>query len=333
MVRTNPYMPPPTGTTKDCRLYCDYARLVKLQSQTTGFTLLPQLKSGTALSGRHTSLFRGRGLNFEELRHYHQGDDIRNLDWKVTLRTGKPHVRCYTEEKDRHVIVCVDQRSNMFFSSVETMKSVVAAELAALIGWRILRDNDRIGLVLMQGDQLDWREAQRSQNHWLQRLQMLAEANQSLNVRSNDNSLSGFSALLHLLGRMKLRNTTLIVLSDWTGITEADLSRFKLLQQHNDVLGVMISDPLEHALQPTIIEHQRTGKLPRSFNWTVGNGNKQLHLSQAQLVSASEGLSASQQLKKDQLVNLMAAKHLPLIELETRGEHLSQFIRATGGMA
>ncbi|MGF1733475.1 DUF58 domain-containing protein [Photobacterium kasasachensis] len=326
-------MPLPTGTTKDCRLYCDYARLVKLQSQTTGFTLLPQLKSGTALSGRHTSLFRGRGLNFEELRHYHQGDDIRNLDWKVTLRTGKPHVRCYTEEKDRHVIVCVDQRSNMFFSSVETMKSVVAAEVAALIGWRVLKDNDRIGLVLMQGDQLDWREAQRSQNHWLQRLKMLAEANQSLNVRSNDNLLSGFSALLHLLGRMKLRNTTLIVLSDWTGITEADLSHFKLLQQHNDVLGVMISDPLEHALQPTIIEHQRTGKLPCSFSWTVGNGNKQLHLSQAQLVSASKGLSASQQLKKDQLVNLMAAKHLPLIELDTRGEHLSQFIRAAGGMA
>jgi len=58
---------------------------------------------------------RGRGLNFEELRHYQKGDDIRQMDWKVTQRTGKPHVRSYTEEKDRQIILCVDQRSAMYF--------------------------------------------------------------------------------------------------------------------------------------------------------------------------------------------------------------------------
>lgn len=105
----------PKSQGMDPRLYCDYARLVRLQAQAESFSLLPHLKAGSVLSGRHNSLFRGRGLNFEELRHYQLGDDIRNLDWKVTMRTGKPHVRSYTEEKDRNVIVCVDQRSTMFF--------------------------------------------------------------------------------------------------------------------------------------------------------------------------------------------------------------------------
>ncbi|TOB70302.1 DUF58 domain-containing protein, partial [Vibrio parahaemolyticus] len=91
----------PKSQGMDPRLYCDYARLVRLQAQAESFSLLPHLKAGSVLSGRHNSLFRGRGLNFEELRHYQLGDDIRNLDWKVTMRTGKPHVRSYTEEKDR----------------------------------------------------------------------------------------------------------------------------------------------------------------------------------------------------------------------------------------
>lgn len=138
--------PKPQGL--DPRLYCDYSRLVRIQAQAESFSLLPHLKAGSVLSGRHNSLFRGRGLNFEELRHYQLGDDIRNLDWKVTMRTGKPHVRSYTEEKDRNVMICVDQRSSMFFASQNTMKSVVAAEVAALCGWRVLKDGDRVGFVL-----------------------------------------------------------------------------------------------------------------------------------------------------------------------------------------
>jgi uncharacterized protein (DUF58 family) len=77
-------------------------------------------------------------LNFEELRHYLPGDEIRTLDWKVTNRTGKPHVRVYSEEKERPVLLVVDQRINMFFGSQVKMKSVLAAELAALSAWRVL---------------------------------------------------------------------------------------------------------------------------------------------------------------------------------------------------
>ena len=103
----------------DPRLYCEYARLVRLQAQVKSFSLLPHLNSGSVLSGRHNSLFRGRGLNFEELRHYQLGDDIRNLDWKVTMRTGKPHVRSYTEEKDRNMIICVDHITSLNYNHID----------------------------------------------------------------------------------------------------------------------------------------------------------------------------------------------------------------------
>ena len=84
------------------------------------------------LAGRHASRLRGRGLNFEEIRRYLPGDDTRNMDWKVTARMRKPHVRVYTEERDRPCLLVVDQRQSMFFGTRRCMKSVAAAEVAAL---------------------------------------------------------------------------------------------------------------------------------------------------------------------------------------------------------
>ena len=94
------------------------------------FHFRPRQPVHSLLAGRHASRLRGRGLAFEELRPYLPGDDIRTMDWHVTARTGKPHVRVYTEEKDRPVLLVVDQRQNMFFGSKRAMKSVAAAEAA-----------------------------------------------------------------------------------------------------------------------------------------------------------------------------------------------------------
>ncbi|RYU68775.1 DUF58 domain-containing protein [Aliivibrio finisterrensis] len=304
----------------DPRIHCDYSKLIKLQSQARAFSLLPNLKSGTALSGRHSSIFRGRGLNFEELRHYQLGDDIRNLDWKVTMRTGKPHVRSYTEEKDRHFIICVDQRSSMYFSSVDTMKSVVAAELAALTAWRILQDSDRVGFVLQSTEKLHWLTAKRSQGDLLHRLKLLANTNHSLDVMSKDSDAVSFSQFVTLLGRLKLKETTIIILSDWHGTTPDDITHLKHLQKHNDVLGVLISDPFE-------------SHLPALHNdWVVGDGSLQISINEEKKFDlANKGLSEQQSLKREQLIQLMAAKGLPVIETDTSGAHIEQFKRAVGG--
>ena len=89
------------------------------------------------LAGRQASRLRGRGLDFEELRQYQFGDDVRRIDWKATNRTGKTQLRVYTEERERAVLLIVDQRLKMFFGSRRNMKSVTAAQAAAIAAWRV----------------------------------------------------------------------------------------------------------------------------------------------------------------------------------------------------
>ena len=88
---------------RDSRVYADLDELVRLQFEAQGFSFLPHQPLHSVLHGRHASRLRGRGLNFEELRGYIPGDDIRNVDWKATARAGEPQVRAYTEERDRPV--------------------------------------------------------------------------------------------------------------------------------------------------------------------------------------------------------------------------------------
>ena len=96
-------------------VYANLGELIKLQYKARGFSFLPRQPINSVLAGRHCSRLRGRGLNFEEIRRYQPGDDIRNIDWKVTARTQKTHTRVFTEERDRSVLLVVDQRLSMFF--------------------------------------------------------------------------------------------------------------------------------------------------------------------------------------------------------------------------
>ena len=122
------------GTRSETGVYARLEDLVALEYRATGYSFLPRQPVHSVLAGRHASRMRGRGLNFEEIRGYLPGDDIRTIDWKVTARTREPHVRVYTEERDRPVWLLVNQRQSMFFGSRERMKSVTAAEAAAVSG-------------------------------------------------------------------------------------------------------------------------------------------------------------------------------------------------------
>ncbi|MEZ5858576.1 MAG: DUF58 domain-containing protein [Geminicoccaceae bacterium] len=127
---TLPAAPPPGD--QDPRVRVTLGHLRSLEGRARGLTFLPRQPARSVLNGRHASRLRGRGLNFEELRDYLPGDDVRAIDWKVTARTGRPHVRVMTEERDRPALIVVDQRMSMFFGSRLNMKSVTAAEAAAL---------------------------------------------------------------------------------------------------------------------------------------------------------------------------------------------------------
>ena len=97
------------------------------------------------LIGLHHSKLRGRGVDFDQVRAYQAGDDVRTIDWRVTARTQEPHTKLFHEERERPVFVVIEQSSRLFFGSALCLKSVLAAQAAALFGWAALNHNDRIG--------------------------------------------------------------------------------------------------------------------------------------------------------------------------------------------
>src|SRR5215510_13575283 len=136
-------------------VYVDLEGLVALRHRARGFSFLPRQPIQSLLAGRHASRLRGRGLNFEEIRRYQIGDDVRQIDWKVTARTRKTHSRVFTEERERTTLLLVDQRVTMFFGSVRKMKSVTAAEAAALAAWRVLAQQDRVGALVFDDSHIE----------------------------------------------------------------------------------------------------------------------------------------------------------------------------------
>lgn len=122
----------------------DLPHLVSLRGA-AGQTLLPPQRITAAQSGGHLSRFRGRGMEFAEVRAYQPGDDVRSIDWRVTARRGKVHTKMFHEERERPVLFALDYRRPMFFATRGRFKAVLASELAALLAWQVQARGDRVG--------------------------------------------------------------------------------------------------------------------------------------------------------------------------------------------
>jgi len=233
----------------DGRVYVNLDDLVRLQFGASGFSFLPRQPIHSVLAGRHASRLRGRGLNFEELRNYLPGDDIRNIDWKVTARMETPHVRVYTEERDRCVWLLVDQRLPMFFGSRWKMKSVVAAEAAAAAAWRVLAVKDRVGALVFNDREIRAIPPHRSRERVMQILRDVVAMNHEL--RADSDGQPRPDMLNRVLGQVAAvaRHDCLIVLiSDGYGIDNETPRFITRLTAHNDVLSLFVFDPLEREL-------------------------------------------------------------------------------------
>ncbi len=136
--------------------YPHLQELVELRRYARSLGMPSQQLVSSSLSGLYASVFRGQGLNFEEVREYREGDDIRNMDWKVTARTGKPHLKVFQEERERTVVLCVDKGAHMHFGTRKVFKSVQAARAAALLGWAANSQHDRVGGMLFGGDKNEY---------------------------------------------------------------------------------------------------------------------------------------------------------------------------------
>ncbi|GGP25050.1 DUF58 domain-containing protein [Silvimonas amylolytica] len=299
-------------------VWVDMAWLMRFAQSAAGLVFDPWRPRASVLAGRHASRLRGRGLDFEEIRGYLRGDDVRHIDWKASQRMGKPLVRVYTEERDRPTLFVVDQRISMFFGSQHAMKSVAAAELTALGAWMALQGDDRVGALLFNDSTIKPFRALRSESRVKEILASLADMNQALTANSaavpNDGQLN---AALEYALRIAGHDYLVCVVSDFAG---ADLRTRQLLRQlgvHNDVVAAMIIDPLFQSLP------ENTGRIVL----TGGDLQAEFNFNASQVRRPVETWFRDQEAESTELLK---GSGIPVLRLDARMPVLDQVRRMLG---
>jgi uncharacterized protein (DUF58 family) len=250
--------------------YAELDSLIALQFKARGFSLLHTQPVHSLLFGRRASHVRGRGLDFEELRNYDPGDDVRTIDWHVTARMQKPYVRVYSEERDRPTMLVVDQRMNMFFGSRVSMKSVVAAEIAALAAWRVFHQGDRIGAFVFNDDSTEEVRMRRSRANVMRILDRIVHQNHLL--RGDAPARPGHQRLnevIEAVAHICHHDALVIIASDFDGADSVTRDLLLNLSRSNDVVCCLTYDPLAVSL-------------PAAEQLVVSNGELQVELSLGQ---------------------------------------------------
>jgi len=305
--------------TKMPGVYIDLDDLIALEYRGRKVSFLPRQPVHSLLSGRFASRMRGRGLNFEEIRDYRSGDDIRSIDWKVTARLQKPHVRVFNEERDRQALLVVDQRLSMFFGSRLAMKSVTAAEAAAIGAWRVLGVGDRIGAIVFNDRDLVEIKARRSRATVLQILTSIVTQNRALGVgRGIAAAPSMLNTALEHATRRALHDASVIVISDFDGADDATRRMIGAMTQHNDVVALLVHDPLQ-------------SDLPASASMIVTDGELQIELE----VGRASVRKSIEQATEARLGRVFAWTHelgIPVLPLSAAEETAPQLRRLLGAM-
>jgi uncharacterized protein (DUF58 family) len=228
-------------------LYPDFNDLISYKECKLGKIQLARRKVGSTAPGNHHSPYRGQGLDFDAVREYVPGDDIRNIDWRVTARTGSPHLKLFKEEKERQVILCVDMNSTMRFGTRNTFKSIQAARCASFLGWRALAHQDRVSACLF-GDVpegLHYFASKRTRQALSMMLKMLTEP------PKEQHAIFLESALQHIC-RLAHPGSLVYVISDFMNLSPAFLKESSLsrLNKSCDLVFISINDAADQALVP-----------------------------------------------------------------------------------
>lgn len=205
-------------------------------------------KSNSVLSGRYTSRLRGRGLDFEEARPYVIGDDIRNIDWNVTAKTGQTHTKVFTEEKEKPAFIFVDQSATMGFGSSNKTKSVVAGELAAIAAYRILKGGDRIGGLVFKGQDYDLVTPKRDRKNILHFFQKIIDANHNIYDDLKFDFSESLKGITSKLRNIITHDFMVIIISDFYRYNKDTIKYLSEISQHNDVILIKVYDPMEQQL-------------------------------------------------------------------------------------
>jgi uncharacterized protein (DUF58 family) len=191
-----------------------------------------------ALLGTYRSVFRGSGLEFEEVREYEPGDDIRSIDWNVTARMGTPYIKKFREDRELNILLAVDISASSWFGSVDQKKRDLAAEVAALLAMAAMRSHDRVGLLRFAEGLQEWMPSRRGREHLLQVIRELLFA-PPRRVRTEMTDAARF------LTNITKKRSVVFLISDFLDVGLVDDPAVRMLGRKHDVIALVLNDPRE----------------------------------------------------------------------------------------
>jgi uncharacterized protein (DUF58 family) len=291
---------------EDYGIVARVGELVARRGDATRLDATPRGRVRTLHAGAYASAFRGRGMEFDETRAYQAGDDVRAIDWRVTARTGRVHTKLFHEERERPVLLLVDQRTHMRFGTRDAFKSVVAARAAATVAWAARDRGDRVGgLILSDGPLRRGLHApQRSRARLLHFLSALSDAT------SHERAGTGselpphpLADALALLARTSRPGTLLWVISDFVDLDDEAARQLGRLARRCQVTCVLVHDALETTL-------------PSSDAYRVSDGSRVLELPTASRRARDE-YAARFVARRDRLEALCRERGMRFVAIRT----------------
>lgn len=243
--------------------------LLKLQFHASQLDLHSHKRVASDLAGLQTSMFRGRGVDFSEVRVYQPGDDIRMMDWRVTARTGKAHTKVFQEERERPVILITDYRANMFFGTRNMFKSVAAAMVTSLLAFAASKQGDRVGGLLIQSNDLQLFPVRATERGVLPILYALADQHEADSAQSTPGMIS---KALQQVRKLSHAGALVFIISDFQGFSKQSKQQLVQLAKAHQVVAIWISDPIEHTPPP--MNHYRFTNLSGSQYVTLDVSRK-----------------------------------------------------------
>jgi len=190
-------------------------------------------------SGEYHSAFKGRGMSFSEVREYNYGDDVRNIDWNVTARTGDPHIKIFEEDRELTVMLLIDISQSSSFGSIKQFKSELTAELSAVIAFSAITNNDKVGAILFTDTVEKYIPPKKGKSHILRIIREII-------YYEPESKGTDLEAALIYLNNIQKKKAIVFVLSDF--MTSGYESALSIASKRHDIIGLHIYDQAEKEL-------------------------------------------------------------------------------------
>lgn len=225
-------------------IWVEVDELIALKAYAGNIFRRAEKKSLSPLSGGYASPFRGRGIDFSEVRAYLPGDDIRSMDWRVTARTGKPHTKLFIEERERPVYFLNDFSSSMYYATRNAFKTVTASKIAALLAWAASGHGDRVGGFLFNESDIQQIKPMGGKRGVLQMVNHLSRWSKDIPATFSP-SASNIEYILKKVRTTVRPGSLVYIVSDFRSMNENAERIVSELARHCDVVMIMVADPSE----------------------------------------------------------------------------------------